>query len=318
MKIAAYSLIGLGLLLALAWVIGPRLLVSQGDMREPRSEIYAARLGDTIYTAGGIGFYRTLSSCTKFDTDTRKWSDCPDLPRALHHVAMAAGDDRVFASGGYASLPFNIDQNGAVFVLEEGAERWVEFVSLPHPLGQHTMSYHDGALWLVGGEDGEGTLATVWRLDLTTREWSRKAPMDNARHSHAVALDGEALYVSGGRSDQFGSQSASAERYDFADNVWATLPDMPEPLAGHGSAVIGGHLHVYGGENLTKGIVDDRHDVLDLETSEWTSGPPLPEPRHGFASAEVGGTIWVLGGGKHYGMWTPLSVSGTALPVPAR
>ena len=307
-------------LLVLGWLAGPRLLVADGDLAEPRSEVYAAELDGSIYTVGGIGFFRTLDSCARFDTAERIWHDCPNLPRALHHVAMAAENDvagggRVFASGGYSQLPFEIDTAGAVFVLEPGADAWREFARLPHPLGQHTMAYHGGALWLVGGDKSGETVADLWRLDLASGAWQQMAPMAIARHSHAATQDSEALYVSGGRSAALGTQSQSVERYDFATNSWTRLPDLPEPLAGHGMAIIGGTLHSFGGENLDEGTVHDRHDVLDLASGVWRAGPPLPEGRHGFASAEVDGVIWVLAGGRWHGMWTPLSVSGTALPV---
>ena len=317
MKIAGYSLIGIALLLALAWVIGPRLLVADSDMEEPRSEIHAARLGETIYTAGGIGFFRTLSSCAAFDTADQEWGACPDLPRSLHHVAMTAGEGRVYASGGYASLPFSIDQDGALFALNPADGGWSEVSKLPHPIGQHTMSFRDGALYLVGGDDGTATLASLQRFEIATGEWSKLAPMPTPRHSHAVAQDAEHLYVSGGRSDELGAQSVIVEAYNFAANEWQKLPDAPYPLGGHGSVVSEGRLHVFGGENLADNRIETGHYSLNLAEPEagWREEATMPEPRHGFAAAEVDGSLWILAGGKRPGLQTPWSVTGTALSV---
>ncbi|QUL37852.1 kelch repeat-containing protein [Erythrobacter sp. JK5] len=288
-------------------------------MSDARSEIYAAELGGTIYTAGGIGFFRTLSTCAAFDTRSQTFNPCPDLPRSLHHVAMAAGEGQVFASGGYTSLPFNQDEDGAVFALaiDRGAERWEELAKLPQPLGQHTMVYFGGALWLVGGDSRGKTVATLRRYDLATGIWGERAPMPTARNSHAVATDDERLYVTGGRSATLGGHSTVIEAYDFASDSWQTLPDAPYPLAGHGAAVVGGRLHVFGGENLDTAEVFVRHVSIDLAALEsgWREEAPLPEPRHGFATAAVDGTIWVLGGGKRAGIRTPWSVTGTALAL---
>ncbi len=305
-------------LVAAVWLVAPSVLTARGDMRAPRSEIHAAVLDGAIYTAGGIGFYRTLDSCERFAVATREWEECPDLPRALHHVAMAAGDGRVFASGGYRSLPFDIDDDAALYAYTPGGNRWETIALLPHPLGQHSMHYEDDMLWLVGGDDSAQTLPTLWRYDLDQGRWgswSRMAPMRHARHSHASATGEGALYVTGGRSDIFGTQSASVERYDFAQDSWTDLPDMPVPLAGHAAAVLDGRLHVYGGENLAEGTVFAAHYILDLRTLQWTRGPDLPHARHGFAGAAVAGQLWALGGGRKHGMWTPLTVSGTAQSI---
>ena len=306
---------GFALLVGFGWLIGPSLLTREGDMADPRSEIHAAKLGDELYTAGGIGFFRTLQSCAKYDVAMRRWARCPDLPRALHHVALAAGTDRIYTSGGYRSLPFRIDARGAVFALARGDAAWSQVTRLPRPLGQHSMSFHDGALYLVGGDTGGETVATVWRYDLESGRWTTRAPMSRPRHSHAVAQDPEALYVTGGRGPSTGNQSASVERYVFAADKWTSLPDMPAPLAGHGAAVIANELHVFGGENLDAGLVHDRHDILNLATGTWRSGAALPEARHGFGAAVASGRIWVLGGGRRPGLRTPFSVSGTAIPV---
>ncbi len=304
-------------LVAAVWLVAPSVLTERGDMRAPRSEIHAAMLDGAIYTAGGIGFYRTLDSCERFVIATSTWERCAGLPRALHHVALASDEaaGRVYASGGYRALPFSIDPDGALFSLVPGADGWTRVASLPHPLGQHSMHHHDGALWLVGGDDSAQTLASLWRYDLTSGEWAQMQPMARARHSHASATGGGALYVTGGRSDVFGTQSASVERYDFAQDSWTDLPDMPVPLTGHAAAVLDGRLHVYGGENLAEGAVFAAHYILDLRTLQWTRGPDLPHARHGFAGAAVAGQLWALGGGRKHGTWTPLTVSGTAQSI---
>ena len=315
------SLVAGVIILTLVWFAVPRLMVGEGDMAEPRSEIHAAVLDGTIYTAGGVGFFRTLESCALFDVAQRSWTTCPDLPRALHHIAMAAGEGKVFASGGYVSLPFNIDQNPALFALDPQVENqaWTKLASLPNPLGQHAMMYREGALYLVGGDDGMATVGTLWRYTLANDRWEELAPMPTARHSHAITSDDSTLIVTGGRSAQLGSHSRIVEAYDFADNRWYSLPDLPFSLAGHGAAVIGRRLHVYGGENLDTAEVFVRHVSLDLSQPEagWAEEAPVPSQRHGFATAMIGNEIWILGGGRRAGIRTLWSLTGTALKMTA-
>jgi hypothetical protein len=319
LKGLSFVILGVAGLALAAWLAGPHLLRSAGDMAAPRSEIHGSVHEGQIYTAGGIGFFRTLRSCERFDLASSAWLACPDLPRALHHVAIAAGAGKVFASGGYTGLPFTIDENPALFVLDPAKleEGWVKLADLPSALGQHAMFYREGALYLIGGSDGVSTLADLTRYDLASGEWEELAPMPTARHSHAIASDRDHLYVTGGRSETLGTQSGVIEAYSFADNRWREWPQPPFALAGHGAAVIDGHLHVFGGENLDTGEVLTEHASLPLTAGakEWTYEPPLPAPRHGFAAAEIDGVIWILGGGKRAGLKTPWSVTGSALSI---
>ena len=305
--------------LSLAWATGPELLRSKGDMAEPRSEVHAAELDGTIYVAGGIGFSRTLDSCAAFNVAERSFSECPDLPRTLHHVGMAAGEGHVFASGGYESLPFNQDPDGALFEFSpsDAEPEWQELSRLPEPLGQHAMFYREGKLWLIGGQSGDRTLGTIRTYDLASGEWGEAAPMPTPRHSHAYALSDDKLYVTGGRSDTLGPFARVIEVYDFASDSWESLPDAPFPLAGHGAAVFNGRLHVFGGEDVTTDEVFTRHVSMDLAdpSSGWREETPMSEGRHGFAIWRVGDTAWILGGGELAGWKTLTSVTGTAFPL---
>jgi Kelch motif len=306
-----------------AYLIGPSLMTGAGDMSEPRSEVHAAELDGVIYVAGGIGFQRTLKSCVAFEVSSQSFSDCPDLPRTLHHVGMAAGAfegrGQVFATGGYSSLPFNQDPDGALFVFSptDAEHEWRELSRLPEPLGQHAMFYREGKLWLIGGQSGDRTLGTIRTYDLVSGEWGEAQPMPTPRHSHAYAVSEGKLYVTGGRSDKLGPHATVIEVYDFASDSWESLPDAPFPLAGHGAAVFEGRLHVFGGEDVTTSEVFTHHFSVDLadSSSGWREETPMSAGRHGFAIWRVGDTAWILGGGELAGWKTLTSVTGTAFPL---
>ncbi|WP_299324314.1 kelch repeat-containing protein [Parasphingopyxis sp.] len=312
----AIAFLALGLAAALIFWNWPRLTHSDGEMRDPRSEISAVAIGEDIYIAGGIGFFRTLASCEQYNVRTESWQRCADLPRALHHVAMATDGEWLYASGGYIGLPFQQDQNPMLFVHEPGSDRWEELAALPHPIGQHAMVWRSGVLYLVGGQNGEEDLASLWMYDLETDQWRQGPPMPTARHSHAIALTEDTLYVTGGRSAELGTQIDRIEAFDFNANSWRTLPPMPVGRGGHAAFSTPGQLHIVGGENLDEGTVFDRHDILDLETLEWREGPALTGPRHGLAVVhQAGGRTYALGGGAQAGMRTIYSVTGTIFPI---
>ncbi len=281
-------------------------------MANARSEIHAATLDGRIYIAGGIGLFRVLDSCENFNIQTNSWADCAPLPRPLHHVAMAADNNSIFASGGYIALPFEQDEDASMFALDPAADSWTELAKAPHPIGQHAMVHNDGKLYLVGGQNGSEDLATLWSYNISAKQWIELAPMPTARHSHAIAVSDEKLYVSGGRSAALGSEITIVEVYDFNNNSWETLPEMPKGRGGHGSFVRAGKLHVFGGESLSQGKVLASHDILDLQSATWTTGPDMALPRHGFAVGDDGtGGVTILGGGAHPGLQTIYSVTGT-------
>ncbi|MEL7189047.1 MAG: kelch repeat-containing protein [Pseudomonadota bacterium] len=315
MRIAILTMVAIAFLAGVVWWLAPTFMVGDNDMSEPRSEIHAATHDGTIYTAGGIGFFRTLKSCEAYDTRASEWRECPDLPRSLHHVAMAASGTRIFASGGYSSLPFNADPDAALFALDpaDHGAGWQELAKLPTTLGQHAMVFRDDGLFLIGGESGGETVATSHHYNLSTSEWSLKSPMPTPRHSHAVAMDDARLYVTGGRSPSLGDASTVVEAYDFAKDTWSVLPHAPFELGGHGAAVVDGRLHVFGGESLDSGTVLADHYSLNLADWDegWREEPKVPQPRHGFATAAVGARIYILGGGARAGLNTPWSVTGT-------
>ena len=155
-------------------------------MGEARSEIHATTLDGKLYVAGGIGLFRVLDSCEALDLALNVWSDCGELPRALHHVAMAADDSHVYASGGYVALPFEADKEAGLFRHDPETSSWTEISKLPHPIGQHAMVHFNGSLYLIGGQDDGKDLDTMWRYGIAADKWSAMKPLPTARHSHAT------------------------------------------------------------------------------------------------------------------------------------
>lgn len=291
-----------------------RLSMGWNDgMREARSEVHATILDGKLYVAGGIGVFHVLDSCEALDLGTNSWSDCGTLPRALHHVAMAADDQYVYASGGYVALPFEADKDAGLFRFDPSAGTWTEISKLPHRIGQHAMTRFEGALYLVGGQDDGKDLDTIWRYDIATDSWAAKQPMPTARHSHAIARSGPLLYVTGGRSTAFGTEMTQIDVYHLTEDRWDSLPDMPVGRGGHGALAGNNKLHIFGGESLSAGKVLADHHILDLETLRWSDGKPLEQPRHGFAvgDREAPTGVTIVGGGARPGFQTIYSVTGT-------
>ncbi|QJB70162.1 Kelch repeat-containing protein [Parasphingorhabdus halotolerans] len=317
MKRLFATIIGILVLAVGGLFLGRALMGWDDGMDYPRSEIHGTTAGNKAFVAGGIGLFRVLDSCEYYDISDGELHSCPDLPRPLHHVAMASDGKTVFASGGYIALPFEQDPNGTLFALEDGSAEWEAIAKLPHPIGQHAMVYRDEKLYLVGGQRGTTDLSTLWSYDIGTGQWAEKALMPTARHSHAIAVADNILYVSGGRSKALGTEIDIIEAYDFASDQWRVLPKMKTGRGGHSSFVRNGKLHIIGGESISGNGLIASHEILDLQSQQWSSGAPLKFPRHGFAIADFGadGDVYAIGGGARAGLQTIYSVTATIQKV---
>lgn len=284
-----------------------------GELDHARSEIYAAQLGDHAYVAGGIGLFRTLSSCEKINFDTLEASACAPLPRAVHHVALASDGRYLYASGGYTALPFEPDQDPALWRYDPVGDAWTRIDDLPETLGQHTMHHRDGKLYLLGGRSGLAERADLKVFDIATDEWSKLDPMPTPRSSHAATIHDSSLYVSGGRNDARGSALTDVLRYDFALDRWERLPDMPAGRAGHGMVAMNGSLHVIGGEDLDSSQLTPRYFRFDLSGRVWSEQSGEAVQRHGLAvvADERSRRAIAIGGGARPGIETIYSVTGT-------
>lgn len=297
-------------LMKLLYMPAPR--VSQNwDMLQPmetgRSEIAAALLGDEVYIAGGIGFFRTLSSCEIYNIPKDRWTRCPDLPLPIHHVAMASDGNNVYAAGGYSELNFGLYQDAKLWKL--GPDNWEVEADLPEPIGEHSMVAHAGAIYLFGGRGADGDSAAMRKYDLRAKSWSNAPPLPIARHSFASFMVGNELWVTGGRNAAQGTRIARTDIYSFETDSWRQGPDMPTGRGGHAAAHLDGQVHIIGGEVFSPTVLVDAHNVFDINSETWSEGPLMPAPRHGMVAVTYQDQILVFGGGAKPAFQTIFSAS---------
>ena len=69
----------------------------------------------------------------------------------------------------------------------------------------------NGKLYVVGGNGGQGSVATTFVYDPATDRWSTKAPMPTARTKLGVSSIGGFLYAVAGQTS--GNALGGVERY---------------------------------------------------------------------------------------------------------
>jgi N-acetylneuraminic acid mutarotase len=295
---------------------------SRAPMPIFRAEIASTTLDGKIYVVGGLAGKSTMMSeisaaFEAYDAASDSWQALAPLPKALHHIALAAIDEHIYLTGGYDSLNL-VSTIRSAWAYDVKADTWTAIADLPAPRAAHTMAAIDGKLYLVGGITAQST--ALWSYDPAADKWITKlAPMPTEReHLASVVLD-DKLYVLGGEEpnkDGSGNETyvrlATLEVYDPATDTWAALHDMPTPRSSITAGVLNGLIHVVGGENVEKNCVYAQHEVYDPAKDSWVQYPVLATPRHGPISGVIDGSWYVIGGATIPAYMTIMSLSATS------
>ena len=286
-----------------------------------RQELYPEVLNGRIYVAGGLLSPNTGYSAhfEAYEPAADKWTRLATLPRARHHIALAAADGLIYGLGGFSGGFPNWQAHADVFVYDPSNDRWRTGVPMTQPRAEGVAAAVDGKVYVIGGrvrasaeashfnDHADTVLAEVF--DPRTGRWSRIPDAPTARNSAASAVIDGRIYVVGGRKaikQADGSlrqeNVATLEVFDPRRNTWEARAPMPQAQGGLAAAAHGGKLYVFGGEQWVpeqKVFADSW--VYDPATDRWTALPPLPTPRHGLGAATLGNRIHVFGGGLRVG-----------------
>ncbi len=237
------------------------------------------------------------------------WSQLPKLPVRWHHGALAASGGVLFMLGGFEGAGANA--SGRSFLLELGASDWTEIDPMPAGFerGGAGVIAVPGHVYLLGGSNASGPLASCLDFDLVTRTWSRltrdiagvPTPVDlPTPRSHVAAMQVEdgSLIIAGGLDD---ANRALGDAYRLPLNsvTW----ELRSPMTNRGGCAYGvafGSLICAGGEidSATSSVVEhyDPRSEPGTPAEVWTALPELPEPRGGTQGAVIGGRLYIPGG----------------------
>jgi N-acetylneuraminic acid mutarotase len=243
------------------------------------------------------------------------WKLLVPLPDPIGYAGMAAGviDARLVAAGG-SQWDLPIWRKGTrsftdrIFVLDAPAGAWrTAAARLPVPSGHFASASANGAIYLAGGNNAAGSLATVYAIKPEGNDYRVERLPDlpaPTGYAAAAVADGR-LFVVGGVPDP-ASKAARREVWslDLSKPVaWSREADLPGPgVIVPAAAGQGGALYVFGGmafaadEKPTPSRAAYR---LPHAGGRWEVLPELPEPRVGIAGpcpVLPDGTIWVIGG----------------------
>lgn len=256
-----------------------------GALGTPRDDFGTVTVDGAIWVLGGMTGDRgnRLTSIEVHDPETGTWSTLDiEMPVGLASFEAVAVDDRILVFGGLDEKSRPTDFAAA---LDTTTGTWQQLPDLPHARYAHTVTLHDGRVYVVGGESAAGAVPQVDVFDPRTSSWSEGGVMPQARGSHDTVSTPRGLYVLGGWRS--GGPSRLVQVYDPTRGTWREAPALPEPMSRGGAAVLDGRLwvsfHEFGA-------------ALDLSTDEWAPAPHPPLSRHGHGFIELDEAVYAIGG----------------------
>jgi N-acetylneuraminic acid mutarotase len=262
-----------------------------------RSEVAAARIGNSIYVVGGFEPTRTCPAVERYDIRRRRWSTVRSMPLAVNHpTAVAYGGD-LYVHGGYAANLGLTETTGALQRYDPSRNRWSRLRSSPTARAAHAVAVIGHRLYAAGGANETGSLRSLEVYDFESRRWTRgpSFPPPARNHTTGVASGGR-FYVLAGRDAR---NFTAAARYDPRRHKWERLPPLHTARGGIASARLSdGRIVVFGGERLEPGGTTIAEvELFDPRSRRWSSLPDMRTPRHGLGGAALGRRVFAIEGG---------------------
>lgn len=253
----------------------------------PRDDFGTAVVGSEIWILGGMTGERgnRLTSVEVLDTTTGRWRTARTrMPVGLASFESVAIGPRIYSFGGFDT---DFKASGYAGYLDTDTGRWHRLPRLPHPRYAHTVTLHEGELWVVGGRDAGGPLDVIDVFDPGTGRWrTADVTMPGPRDSHDTVSTAEGLLVIGGFDED-----GMTDRVDLFDPVTGEqrpVPALPQPISRGGAAVVDDRLW-FSWHGVSY--------VLDLAGARtWEPANPLTLSRHGLGYVQVGDHLYAIAG----------------------
>ncbi|EPB76022.1 BTB/POZ domain protein [Ancylostoma ceylanicum] len=208
------------------------------------------------------------------------------------------------------------------------AMRWIEHSAERSDMVDREECRQATVSVVAGGYREEICLSDVENYDSRFEQWKRVQSLRDPRSYFGIAVDGEMVYVAGGRDDCYnflnsvecydvtrnewtevilfetkvmggsdGSSrpTSSVERFSPKKGRWETMPPMSKSRFGAGAAVMNGMIYVCGGFNSEECYLRDV-ERFNPETMEWSSVAAMPAKRETAAVLSFENSIYVIGG----------------------
>ena len=234
-----------------------------------------------------------LNSAEMFGMGTG-WSDAAPPGVRGGCAAVALGKDALLFGGGSSATDVKLYSQATDAWRNAGKYKSTRIWNCLQGVHCPAAVELDGLVYLVGGADTSGALASM-QLYIPTSSapvrLQRIMHLSNMRVARAgcsCATLGDLIYVVGGRSGVFPCTSvwySSVETYDPEQDIWGKISNMSEPREGCATVAIAGRLYVIGGSDKNRPL--SSVEYFDPKQGKWFEVSPMSTPRHGVAAVAL-------------------------------
>ncbi|GMF31364.1 unnamed protein product [Phytophthora lilii] len=208
------------------------------SMKNARSYLGAAVVGEYIYAVGGFNGQAHLSSVERFDLRTQQWEDMPPLSTGRSGLAVVALNGLVYAIGGYDGRK----HLKSVEVFDPQTKQWSCIASMRYARNgpAAVVQEHSNSIVVFGGESRHGArMNTSERLDLNSGTWSDVDAFVDCRSGHvAFSFLNESFLFCLGGSNKKDEYLDTVHRYDYLSKQWTLHSQMRAQRCGLNVAVV--------------------------------------------------------------------------------
>ncbi len=276
-----------------------------------------------LYTAGGSDISLNTPNLTSYSFSTGSWT--AKKSHAFSHGNTPAGgimNGHLFIAGGRT-----LDGSSFTSSLEEydpGTDTWITRMPMNTPRSGTGSAVINGLLYVVGGRNSSGTLATLEVYDPVMNAWQTKTPMPTPRFDLSAASINGILYAIGGNN---GAHLGVVESYDPFTDKWRTESQMPTARTDARVVAAKGKLYVIGGYNSVStplSTVEEFTPPAPSAAGHWALqnsttaknliGVFFIDKSQGFVCGDNGTILKTIDGGVHWsGQTTGVSANLTQI-----
>jgi hypothetical protein len=275
---------------------------------EPRCGATAVVSNGYLYVAGGAkGLWQTYSDKVfvgKIGGDglIEAWTETSTFAGARSSHAAAVYADRLYLAGGcrgdaaYCVAGFDDVQSAAIEDGRLGA--WRTESSLSQGRGELGAAIHDGALYVIGGYDGNAlTRVEYARIHAPARlgPWTEATALSGPRQAFAAVERDRRVVVIGGAEP---TVLISEVGLDGTLAPWRSAPSLPQQRSELAAVWLKDRVCAAGGRDSV-GAASPEVWCAPADASglgPWENEAPLPAPLAAHAAAEWADRMYVVGG----------------------
>lgn len=297
--------------------------ISKSPLPEGRAMMASNVIDGKIYLTGGFYDYGIDTFVFKhtlfiYDPLADSW-DTTGTPipytRDISNSGQSVVDGKWYLVGGidweerYTGGSWLAVPVARVDAYDPQTDSWELKANLPEPMGGNGICTLDDKIYITGGVSGrlgsEKIYKSVYMYDPSKDTWTSKADMNYARYAHvSLAFNGK-IYVFGGGSVDWGTNTQTVEVYDPIQDQWTDLSPECPPLSMAGGCVVDSAIYLFGGISDYNATNRGSKRITKYYPGkdEWKFYGYMPETNLQHSVCEIGGNIYIIGGrGYNFGV----------------